>query len=80
MLSVFSVPRGVLGSPPVGRRDAGGGYREAERVFYALSAWAGSIPPQAIPPGMEGLEPIQTVPCPHPRPPPSHPSVTTVGK
>lgn len=33
MLSVFSVPRGVLGSSPVGRRDAGGGYRKAERVF-----------------------------------------------
>lgn len=27
------VPRGALGSPPVGRRDAGGGYREAERFL-----------------------------------------------
>lgn len=51
-----------------------------QRGFYAPSGWEGSVPPPAMPPGMEGLEPAQTEPCPHPRPPLSHPGVTTAGK
>jgi len=37
-----------------------------QRGFYALGAWVGSVPHPAIPPGTEGLEPVQTEPRPHP--------------
>lgn len=50
-------------------RGGAGGRSVRQRGFCALSAWAGSIPSPAIPSGMEGLQPIQAGPYPHPRPP-----------
>lgn len=59
-------------SSPSGRSDAGL-VHVSQGGLDALSAGAGSVPPLSVPLGMWGLEPVQTMPCPHPGHPVAHP-------